>query len=85
MIHNKYNKQFSMSLIQCHGGIKELAVVGGNAARSEGGQSGGHDKMKNNYKAEEYLYVQPITMAIHKYRENGGRDRFLPRQVGIPD
>ena len=41
--------------------------------------------MKSNYKAEEYLYVQPITMAIHKYVENGGRDRFLPRQVEIPD
>ena len=70
-----------MSLIQCHGGIKELVVVGGNAARSEGG----HDKMKSNYKAEEYLYVQPITLAIHKYVENRGMDRFLPRQVGIPD
>ena len=47
--------------------------------------------MKGNYKAKEYLlfyiklYLQTITMAIHKYSENGGRDRFLPRQVGIPD
>ena len=44
MIQNKYNKQFSMSLIQCHGGIKELVVVGGNAARSEGGQLVGMTK-----------------------------------------
>ena len=44
MVQNKYNKQISMSLIQCYGGIKELVVVGGNAARSEGGQLVGMTK-----------------------------------------
>ena len=40
---------------------------------------------KNTSFSISMLYLQTITMAIHKYSENGGRDRFLPRQVGIPD